>query len=107
MAVPALPLVLGPEVKVTVHFPDDRVHEPPIVGLSPLLPVQVVIEKLTVPVGVIVVPDEVSETVTVQVAVLPPGPTLEGEQLTDTLTVLLLAVMVAVPELPAWVVSPP
>ena len=59
------------------------------------------------PVGVIVAPVEVSVTVTVQVAVFPPLATLFGTQLTLTLMFLLFAVTVAVPELPAWIASPP
>lgn len=65
-----------------------------------------VVEKVTVPVGVITVPVELSVTVTVQVAV-PFEATLEGEQLTETVTLLLSMVTLAVPELVAWTESPP
>jgi hypothetical protein len=62
--------------------------------------------KLTVPVGVLGVPVSVSLTVAVQVVACPT--TMDaGLQLTLVLVERLLTVTRLVPELPAWVVSPP
>jgi hypothetical protein len=89
-------------VKVTWHCPDAlSVQEAPIVGVWLAPPVHADIVKVTIPVGVIEVPlAEVSATVTVQVAV-PLPPTLDGEQTTETLTLLKLTVTLVVPELAA------
>jgi hypothetical protein len=62
--------------------------------------------KLTVPVGVLGVPVSVSLTVAVQVVDCPMT-TDAGLQLTLVLVERLLTVTRLVPELPAWVVSPP
>src|SRR2546425_1075271 len=62
--------------------------------------------KLTVPVGVLGVPVSVSLTVAVQVVDCPTT-TDAGLQLTLVLVERLLTVTMLVPELPAWVVSPP
>jgi len=62
--------------------------------------------KLTVPVGVLGVPVSVSLTVAVQVVDCPTT-TDAGLQLTLVPVERLLTVTVVVPELPAWVVSPP
>jgi hypothetical protein len=67
---------------------------------APLLP------KLTVPVGVLLVPTSVSLTVAVQLVEAPTG-TVAGVQLTLVLVERTLTVTVVVPELPEWVVSPP
>src|SRR2546428_6604888 len=62
--------------------------------------------KLTVPVGVLLVPASVSLTVAVQVVGWPTT-TDAGVQPTLVLVERLLTVTVVEPELPAWVVSPP
>ena len=62
--------------------------------------------KLTVPVGVMVVPRPVSVTVAVQLVGLPTG-TEAGAQLTVVVVACLSAVTPVVPELPSCVVSPP
>ena len=62
--------------------------------------------KLTVPVGVLLVPTSVSLTVAVQVVGWPTT-TDAGLQPTLVLVERLLTVTVVVPELPVWVVSPP
>ena len=67
---------------------------------APLLP------KLTVPVGVLLVPTPVSLTVAVQLVEAPTG-TVAGVQLTLVLVERRLTVTVVMPELPEWVVSPP
>ena len=75
---------------VELKVPDDK-------GLS---------EKVTVPVGVIVVPELESVTVAVQVvAVFTAGDA--GEQTTTVELVRLAAVIVLKPELAEWSVSPP
>ena len=61
--------------------------------------------KLTVPVGVMVVPRPVSVTVAVQLVGLPTG-TEAGAQLTVVVVACLSAVTPVVPELPSCVVSP-
>ena len=62
--------------------------------------------KLTVPVGVMVVPRPVSVTVAVQLVGLPTG-TEAGAQLTVVVVACLSAVTPVVPEVPSCVVSPP
>ena len=75
--------------------------------------VQVVLEKLpefdqlTLPVGAVAIPPGVvSVTVAVQLLVPPTG-TLAGEQETDVVVACRLTVIVVLPELVAWVASPP
>jgi hypothetical protein len=62
--------------------------------------------KLTVPVGAVAEPVVLSVTVAVQVLLLPTG-TVAGLQLTAVLVSCLFTVTVVLPELLAWVVSPP
>src|SRR5256712_11515860 len=62
--------------------------------------------QLTVPLGALAEVGVLSVTVAVQLVGLPTG-TVSGEQLTTVLGACLVAVTVAVPELPGWVVSPP
>ncbi len=63
--------------------------------------------KPTVPVGVLGVPESVSVTVAVQLVEAPTG-TVVGVQLTLVVVErIAVTVTVVVPELPAWVVSPP
>ena len=64
------------------------------------------VEKLTLPVGVLLVPDAVSVTVAVQV-VETPARTLVGLQLTVVLVFRLLTVTVAVPLLVLCTALPP
>ena len=61
--------------------------------------------KLTVPVGVLLVPTPVSATVAVQVVAWPTT-TVTGEQLRLVVVERLPTVTTVLPELPAWVVSP-
>ena len=88
-------------VNVTVHEPEARVH---VVALK--LPVGPVSVQVTVPVGVVAVPVEVSATVAVQAVALPTT-VVEDLQTTVVLVVLGLTVIEAVPELIAWIESPP
>ena len=62
--------------------------------------------KLTVPVGALVVPPEVSVTVAVHVVAELTG-TEEGEQTTPVVVVRVVTVTACVPGLPKWFVSPP
>ena len=62
--------------------------------------------KLTVPVGALVVPGEVSVTVAVQL-VAEFTATDDGEQLTAVVVVRVVTVTANVPELPRWFVSLP
>ena len=97
-------------VKLTAQL----VETAPVVGLVLALPsVQLAAEKvpplfvkLTVPVGVMVVPRPVSVTVAVQLVGLPTG-TEAGAQLTVVVVACLSAVTPVVPELPSCVASPP
>jgi hypothetical protein len=73
---------------------------PPLKVPTPLL------VKATVPVGVLAVPASVSLTVAVQVVVLLTG-RLVGVQLTLVVVVRGVAVTLVMPELVAWVSSPP
>ncbi len=87
-------------VKVTEQVPDTRVQ----LGLVGETPAPLA-AKLTVPLGVLDVPGEMSVTVAVQVLA---WPTTTGvSQLTAVEVVRALTVMEALPELVAWVVSPP
>jgi len=87
-------------VNVTEHEPETR---PQVAALNdPAAPVEL---KLTVPVGVLVVPAAVSVTVAVQVEA---WETTTGEvHETAVAVVRRLTVMLAVPELPEWIESPP
>src|SRR2546426_983338 len=78
---------------------------PPRVQLAKLLLARSAV-KLTVPVGAVAEPGVASVTVAVQLVGLPTG-TLAGEQLTTVLVACLFTITVVVPELPAWLVSPP
>jgi hypothetical protein len=62
-------------------------------------------EKLTLPVGVLLVPVSVSVTVTVHV--VPTATSTVGEQEIAVLVVRVLTVSVTEPLLVAWVASPP
>jgi len=87
-------------VKVTEQVPLARVQ---LVGLKvPAAPVDV---KLTVPVGVLAVPGELSATVALHEL---PWPTATGDE-HETVVVVprRLTVIVPVPVLMSWVVSPP
>jgi hypothetical protein len=92
-----IPLALG--VNVTEQLPAERAHDPEL-----KLPAAPELEKVTVPVGVVIVPDEVSLTVAVHAeAVL----TTNGATQDTTVAVLLrLTVTEAVPLLPLWLESP-
>jgi len=87
-------------VKVTEHEPDTRLH---VVALNE--PVAPVLDHVTVPVGVLVVPAAMSVTVAVHVEACE---TTTGEvHETAVEVVLRLTVMVAVPELTLWIESAP
>ena len=73
--------------------------------LSPPLNVPLLIKKLTHPVGVVAGAPAVSVTVTVQLAV-PFTAIVVGVQLTLALVDRRVAVMVVVPLLAAWALSP-
>ena len=87
-------------MKVTEQVPLARVQ---LVGLKvPAAPVEV---KLTVPVGELAVPGELSATVALQEL---PWPTTTGDE-HETVVVVArrFTVIVPVPVLMSWVVSPP
>jgi len=87
-------------VKVTEHEPEASVH---VVALK--VPVEPVLDHVTVPVGVLVVPAAMSVTVAVQVEACP---TTTGEvHETAVAVVRRFTVMFAVPLLPEWIASPP
>jgi hypothetical protein len=95
----AVPVAVA--VKVTEQLPETRVH---VVELNePAGPVSV---KVTVPVGVILVPAEVSVTVAVHVDATP---TMTGLVQTTTVDVVrgLTVTLAATLVLPLWVESPP
>jgi len=95
----AVPVADG--VNVTEQLPLTNVQLGALnVPAAPLL------VKLTVPVGAMIVPGEVSVTVTVQVEAWATA-TVLGEQTTAVLVFRLLTVTLAEPELPRWVASPP
>jgi len=94
----ALPVALG--VNVTEQLPETKVH---VVALNE--PAAPVLDHVTVPVGVVVGAGEVSATVAVQVAATPTEPVGGHETVVDVF--LLLTVILPLPLLVAWVVSPP
>src|SRR2546428_13958420 len=62
--------------------------------------------QLTVPLGALAELGVLSVTVPVQLVGLPTG-TVSGEQLTTRLVACLFTITVVLPELPAWLASPP
>jgi hypothetical protein len=87
---------------VTEHLPVESSVQVP----SPLKVPTPVLAKLTMPVGVLLVPMSVSLTVAVQDVESFTG-IVVGEHVIEVLVERLRAVTTKVPELPRWVVSPP
>src|SRR5215831_5381320 len=87
-------------VKVTEHEPEASVH---VVALK--VPAEPVLDHVTVPVGVVTVPGDVSVTVAVQVE----GTLIATGVVHATAVVVfrLLTVTVEEPALPLWIASPP
>ena len=86
-------------VYVTLQLAELAVGLPSVHGEPVKVPVPLLV-KLTVPVGALVVPPDVSVTVAVHVVAALTG-TEEGEQLTPVVVVRVVTVSEAVPELAA------
>ena len=87
-----------PAVKVTWHVAVPRVPATRVHGLPVKVPATPVLEKVTVPVGVIRVPGLVAGSVTVTVHVVAwLGAMLAGEQLTVVVVGRVLTTMLAMP----------
>ena len=92
-----MPISVG--VYVTLQLAEFTVGLPRVHGEPAKVPVPLLV-KLTVPVGALAVPAEVSVTVAVHVVAALTG-TVDGEQLTAVVVVRVVTVSDAVPELAA------